>query len=94
MYEPDVLAQASRILHMQELGDMQPTQLMDNMLALLPNGEQPGILFKSVFLAGFPEICETMCRNVQQSWSVATWPPWRTTSGEPGLPGSPVPWLP
>ena len=54
VYEPDVWAQASRILHMRELGDMQPTQLMDNMLSLLPNGEQPGILFKSVFLARLP----------------------------------------
>ena len=51
VYEPDVRAQASRILHMRELGDM---QLMDNMLALLPNGEQPGILFKSVFLTWLP----------------------------------------
>ena len=33
---------------------MQPTQLMDNMLALLPNGEQPVILFKPVFLAQLP----------------------------------------
>ena len=54
VYEPDVWAQASRILHMRELGDMQPTQLMDNMLALLPNGEQPGILFKSEFLNRLP----------------------------------------
>ena len=54
VYEPDVWAQASRILHMRELGDMQPTQLMDNMLALLPNGKQPEILFKSVFLARLP----------------------------------------
>ena len=51
VYEPDVRAQASRILHMRELGDM---QLMDNMLALLPNGEQPGILFNSVYLARLP----------------------------------------
>ena len=54
VYEPDVWAQASRILHMWELGDMQPTLLMDKMLALLPNGKQPGILFKSVFLARLP----------------------------------------
>ena len=43
VYEPDVWAQASRILHMRELGDMQPTQLMDNMLSLLPNGGGAGV---------------------------------------------------
>lgn len=54
IYEPDVWESAARLLYMRELGDLQPSQLMDKMLALLPTGEQPGILFKSIFLARLP----------------------------------------
>ena len=54
IYEPDVWENASRLLHMRELGDLKPSQLMDSMRALLPASELPGILFKSVFLARLP----------------------------------------
>jgi len=54
VYQPDVWEQASKILHFRELGDQKPTQLMDEMLALLPPEEVPGILFKQVFLDRLP----------------------------------------
>ena len=54
IYEPDEWECAARLLHMRELGDMKPSQLMDAMLALLPDDELPGVLFKSVFLARLP----------------------------------------
>jgi hypothetical protein len=54
IYEPDEWECAARLLHMRELGDMKPSQLMDAMLALLPDDEVPGVLFKSVFLARLP----------------------------------------
>ena len=54
IYEPDEWESAARLLHMRELGDMKPSQLMDAMLALLPEDESPGVLFKAVFLARLP----------------------------------------
>jgi len=54
IYQPDVWECAARLLHMRELGDLKPSQLMDDMLALLPVSETPGVLFKSVFLARLP----------------------------------------
>ena len=54
VYEPDDWECAARLRHMRELGDMKPSQLMDSMVALLPAGEAPGILFKSIFLSRLP----------------------------------------
>jgi len=39
------------ILTFNELGGMQPSQLMDEILALHPANEEPGTLFKGVFLS-------------------------------------------
>lgn len=36
------------------LGDMKPSQLLDGMLALLPVGEPPGLLFQGLFLRRLP----------------------------------------
>jgi len=55
VYMPDVWEQTSRLLHFRELGDMQPSQLMDEMLAMLPQEEQPGLLFKRIFLDRLPD---------------------------------------
>ena len=54
IYEPDVWQTTAQLLHMRELGDMQPSQLMDSMLALLPAGETTGVLFKTIFLERLP----------------------------------------
>ncbi len=45
---------ALRLLHFRELGDSQPSALMDEMLALL-GSRSPEILFKQLFLERLPE---------------------------------------
>ena len=44
------------LLHHRELGDLKPSQLMDAKLALLPAGEQPGLLFNGLCLERMPEV--------------------------------------
>ena len=39
-----------KLIHGRELGDRRPTQLMEAMLALLPPGEEDGILFKTLYV--------------------------------------------
>jgi len=51
---PDVWDLTTCLLHYRELGDMLPSQLMDEMLAILPEGEVPGLLFKTIFLNRLP----------------------------------------
>ena len=92
VYQPDVWEQASRILHFRELGDMKPSQLMDQMLALHPRDEQPGTLFKAVFLDRMPAdlrahvqgfAAQQGCRELAAACDVV----WhaRNTKGRPGL---------
>jgi hypothetical protein len=45
---------AARILDTNGLGDDKPSALMDKMLALIPEGKQPGFLFREVFLRQLP----------------------------------------
>ena len=45
---------AFQILAHPGLGDLRPTQLLDAMMALLPLGEPPGILFQALFLQRLP----------------------------------------
>jgi len=54
VYVPDVWEQMSRLLHICELGDMPPSKLMDKMLVMLPQEEQPCLLFKRIFLDCLP----------------------------------------
>jgi len=54
VYLPDVWEQTTQLLHYRELGDMQPSQLMDEMLAILPQEEVLGLLFKTIFLNRLP----------------------------------------
>ena len=55
VYQLDTWELVSRVLHFRELGDQKPSQLMDQMLASLPRGEVPGLLFKGIFLDRMPE---------------------------------------
>ena len=55
LYTPDDLELACRILHAPELGNRKPSELMSSLLAMLPPGEQDGILFKTVFLMRLPK---------------------------------------
>ena len=45
---------AARILDMNGLGDNTPSQCLSNMLTLVPDGEEPGFLFREVFLRQLP----------------------------------------
>lgn len=54
VYQPDVWESYAKLLHFRELGDQKPSQLMDAMLALLPPADQPGGLFKAIFLDRLP----------------------------------------
>ena len=54
LYAPSRWAMASRILHHPPLGDARPSVLMSRMLALLPSGEPPGILFQTAWLERLP----------------------------------------
>jgi len=54
VYQPDTWEQVAKVLHWRELGDQRPSQLMDQLLATLPPGETPGLLFKGIFLDRMP----------------------------------------
>ena len=54
LYAPSRWVMASRILHHPHLGDARPSVLMSKMLALLPKGEPPGILFQTAWLERLP----------------------------------------
>ena len=45
---------AARILDMNGLGDKTPTQCLNSMLLLIPQGQEPGFLFREVFLRQLP----------------------------------------
>jgi hypothetical protein len=45
---------ANRLLDHPDIGDMRPSMLMDSMLALLLLGDQPGTLFRAMFLRRLP----------------------------------------
>ena len=47
LYASSRWVMASHILHHLHLGDTRPSVLMSKMLALLPRGEPPGILFQT-----------------------------------------------
>jgi len=55
IYQPSKWADAPSILTFKELGGMQLSQLMDKLLALHPANEEPGTLFKVVFLSRLPQ---------------------------------------
>ena len=54
LYAPSRWAMCSQILHHPHLGDARPSTLMSRMLALLPKGEPPGLLFQSAWLERLP----------------------------------------
>jgi len=55
IFQPSKWANIHSILSFKELGGMHPSQLMDELLALHPDGEEPGSLFKGIFLARLPQ---------------------------------------
>ena len=50
---------AARLLEMDGLGDKTPAQCLSAMLMLVPDGQEPGFLFRKVFLRQLPEEVQT-----------------------------------
>jgi len=53
-YAPSKWQLVYQILDHPGIGDQRPSQLLDSMLALLPPGEPPGLLFQGLFLRRLP----------------------------------------
>lgn len=53
-FTPCVAEQLDGIIFAPELGGQRPSQLMRSMLSMLPLGEQPGLLFKRLFVLKLP----------------------------------------
>jgi hypothetical protein len=53
-FSPSSIDLAAQVIHHPSLGDLKPSQLLDSMLALMPPGEPPGMLFKQLFLEKLP----------------------------------------
>ena len=61
------------LLQHWELGDLKP-ELMDAMLALLPVGEQPGLLFKGLWLERMLEDVRSHVQGPLAFRTVGGWP--------------------
>jgi len=53
-FAPSKWQQVYQLIDHPGAGDLRPSQLLDNMLALLPPGEPPGLLFQGLFLRRLP----------------------------------------
>ena len=54
LFTPSVMEHLNSIIWQPELVGRRPSELMEALLALLPPGEQPGLLFKAHFLHHLP----------------------------------------
>lgn len=54
-FAPSKWQQIFLLLHHPDIGDRRPSHLMDAMLALLPEGETPGLIFQGLFLERLPQ---------------------------------------
>jgi len=55
LYTPNDLELIFRLLHAPDIGDRRPSQLMESLLAMLPQGEVDGLIFKGIFVSRLPE---------------------------------------
>jgi len=53
-YTPGPMEMLDLLIHHPTLGDRRPSDMMDEMLALLPKDEKPGMLFNALFLGRLP----------------------------------------
>jgi hypothetical protein len=66
LFTPSVMEQLNGIIWQPELGGRRPSEMMEAMLALLPPGEQPGLLFKAHFIHRLPvEMRERVALGLQ-----------------------------
>ena len=54
LFTPKPLDLCQKIINGGDLGDRRPSQLMEDMLGLLPPGEPEGMLFKTHFINRLP----------------------------------------
>jgi len=54
LYKPSKWENITKLLTFKELGGMKPTDLMAEMMALLPAGTEPCLIFKGLFLLRMP----------------------------------------
>lgn len=65
LYTPSDLDLVTKLLRGGELGGRRPSDLMEEMLASLPVGEQPGLLFKGLFLNRLPsDLRDRVAENI------------------------------
>jgi len=55
LYTPNDLELVFRLLHAPDIGDRRPSQMMETLLAMLPQGEADGLIFKGIFVSRLPE---------------------------------------
>ena len=53
-YAISEVEKAERLLNMNGLGDKTPSQCLSSMLMLVPKGQEPGFLFRQLFLRQLP----------------------------------------
>ena len=63
---------AARLLEMDGLGDKTPSQCLSAMLMLVPDGQEPGFLFRKVFLRLLPEEVQTHLAQTSKVGTKAT----------------------
>lgn len=68
LFTPSVMQRLNGIIWQPELGGRRPSELMEAMLALLPPGEQPGLLFKAMFIHRLPnDMRDRVALDVQRA---------------------------
>ena len=55
LFTPKPTDTCLKLIHSRDLGNRRPIQLMEAMLALLPPGEEDGILFKTLYVTKLPK---------------------------------------
>ena len=63
---------ANRILNMDGLGDKTPSECLSDMLMLVPKGQEPGFLFRQVFLRLLPAEIQTQLAQTTKTGTTAT----------------------
>jgi len=70
LYAPTVWEDLNSLLHFKEMANLRPSALMTEMLSLLPSNEQPGMLFKALYLSRLPATCMGTCSSRRTIWIV------------------------
>lgn len=75
LYKLDIWEGFSRLDNMPPIGDVKPTLFLERMLSLLPPGEEPGLLFKSLFLCRLlHDMRAITCSSIPRHFPCKTWP--------------------